>query len=728
MSLEPRLFSRSIAEGASTAAPVDSAKGSKGAAAQETSKADKRHERASPGPAGAGGAAPESPGERAEYFSPGTERFVRAPRSRPTETQATEGDVTLNFGNTNILEVVKVILGDLLQQNYRIGPGVQGQVTLQTSHPIRREALLPTLEMLLRSNGAALVRQGGLYHVVQQEKALQGFVSPQLGDRQERLPRGYQVRIVPLAFISADEMNKILEPFTSGGNIVRVDTPRNLLILAGSGPELARLIETIRVFDVDWMAGMSIAMFRPDFVDAKTLASELRKVLDDEMSAPLSGVIRIVDLERLNALMVITPRKVYLERVAEWIKRLDRVPGGVGQRLYVYHVQNGRAAELADVLSKVFEVDSVRVSPAGGEVAPGLKPVNLRSATPRGAKAGAKGKAPAPKPPSRQPPRETRRSNVGGDGLTLTATPTMRIIADEINNALLVKATAQEYRLVSAALRQLDIVPLQVLVEATIAEITLTGNLQFGLEWFFKNHHGGNRTGTGTLDLGAEGLSAIVPGFSYAITESGGAVQAVLNALAAESRVNILSSPSLMVLNNQTATINVGDEVPVTTQQQQSTTTNSTVVNNIEFRNTGVLLTVTPRVNAGGLVTMEIEQEVSNVAAGTGNSLTPTIQQRKITSSVAVRSGDTVVLGGLIRENTSATRSGVPGLYSLPVVGALFGNDSQEQRRTELVVLITPRSVENRAAARRITEEFRNKMEALKPPPGPGRPPAESSM
>jgi general secretion pathway protein D len=201
-------------------------------------------------------------------------------------------------------------------------------------------------------------------------------------------------------------------------------------------------------------------------------------------------------------------------------------------------------------------------------------------------------------------------------------------------------------------------------------------------------------------------------------------VRAVLNTLAAESRVNILSSPSLMVLNNQTATINVGDEVPVTTQQQQATAGTSTIVNNIEFRDTGVLLTVTPRVNAGGLVTMEIEQEVSNVAAGTGNSLTPTIQQRKITSTVAVKSGDTVVLGGLIRENTSLTQSGLPILHKLPLIGPLFGATNQEQRRTELVVLITPRAVQDRESAQRITDEFKSKMHSLQPLPKPKVPKA----
>ena len=256
---------------------------------------------------------------------------------------------------------------------------------------------------------------------------------------------------------------------------------------------------------------------------------------------------------------------------------------------------------------------------------------------------------------------------------------------------------------------------MQVLIEATIAEVRLEDQLSQGLEWFFKNSVD-RLSGTTTLDLaGTAGLASVVPGFSFAVTDSAAAVRAVLNTLATESRAKIISSPSLMVLNNQTATIQVGDQVPITTQQQQATTTTSNIVNSIEFRDTGVLLTVTPRVNSGGLVTMEIEQEVSNVAASANTSLTPTIQQRKISSTVAVQSGETVVLGGLIRENDNTSGSGIPGARDLPFLGWFFGASSDAVSRTELVVLITPRAVRGAVEARDVTDEFREKMDSLKP-------------
>jgi len=664
----------------------------------------------------------------AAFYQPGTGIFVGQPL--PTSTTAGGGNITLNFENTNLREVVKVILGDLLDANYSIDPGVQGAVTLQTSEPLARKDLIPTLELLLRMNGAALVSQNGLYNVVPRDNAMRGMLSPQLGNSGQALPQGYSVRIVHLAFVAAEEMQKILEPFTSPGNIVRVDTVRNLLILAGSGPELAHLLETVRIFDVDWLEGMSVALFTPDFVDAETLSTELQAVFGEGGQSPLSGVIQFTTLERLNALLVITPRPQYLKKVAEWVERLDRDSGGVGQRLFVYRVQNGRAADLATVLAEVFQRDGSESVVRPPELAPGLESLEIASPprpTAEGQEAvpgAAQGTAAA------TPAAFTPASLVGGDGVIITEGSEIRIIADEINNALVILATSQQYKQVEAALRRLDVSPQQVLIEATIAEITLKGDLKYGMEWFFTNSLSGGKSGEALLDLSATGtgIGAVVPGFSYSIIDKAGAVRAVLNALAEDSRLNVISSPSLMVLNNQTATIDVGDEVPVVTQQQQSVVgTSSPIVNNIEYRNTGVLLTVTPRVNAGGMVVMDVEQEVSQVVEDSTDTttLTPTISKRSITTSVAVQSGQTVVLGGLIREQKVLSRSGIPGLYNLPIIGPLFGTTVDNQIRTELVVLITPRAVRNAADAAQVTDEFRNKMESLRPLTLPGEKPLE---
>ncbi|MDH3414421.1 MAG: type II secretion system secretin GspD, partial [Gammaproteobacteria bacterium] len=592
-----------------------------------------------------------------------------------------------------------------------------GAVTLQTSEPLPRESLVPTLEMLLRMNGAALVKRGDLYHVVPRERALLGLASPQLGNTTAPLPRGYSVRVVPLRYVSASEMQKILEPFVIAGNIVRVDSRRNLLILAGTGQEMDTLLETIAVFDVDWIAGMSVALFTPDFVDAETLASDLDKVFGDEGNGLLTDLVKLAVIERLNALLVISPRREYLAKVADWVERLDQDRGGSGRRLFIYHVQNGKAADLAAVLQQVFEERAAEEAIPPPELAPGLEPVELRTQSPptitQVVEAAVGGLTPA-RQKEPEPRSSGRRTTGAGEGVPLTEGREIRVIADEVNNALLIMATSAEYGQVRDALKQLDIVPLQVLIEATIAEVSLTDGLSQGLEWYFKNEFN-SRFGAAQLDLGDDGLAALVPGFSYAIT-SGADVRAVLNLLASESKLKVISSPSLMVLNNQTATIEVGDQVPIATQQQQSTAAaEANIINSIEYRDTGVLLTVTPRVNAGGLVTMEISQEVSDVTPNAEAPELPTIQQRKINSTVAIQSGETVVLGGLIKENDSFTSSGIPGLHKIPILGFLFGQTTDDRSRTELVVLITPRAVQGADEARQITNEFRDKMESLKP-------------
>jgi general secretion pathway protein D len=710
-------------------------------------------------------------------YLPGTDRFVAPPRtSHPVDVEG--GKFTLNFENTNLREVVKVILGDLLEANYAIDPRVRGNVTLQTGRPIHRDALLPTLEMVLRMNGAALVNNRNFYNIVSNEDALQGLLVPQLGDANTPLPKGYAVRVVPLEHIGAKEMQEILEPLTTPENVVRVDTERNLLVLSGTGQEIATLLETVRVFDVDWLAGKSFGLFTPEFADVKSLAEELESLFGDEKKGPLAGLVRFVPIERINGLLVITAKKDYLKQIALWVKRLDREPGGTGQRLFVYPVQNGKAIDLANVLSQVFVADAAAPAIPPPELAPGLRPTEITSGAPFSApadeqrdvrsptqqpstpagtntqaasrtgteqtntiderEAGNPGASSLSATTQRPPvagavPSERIRTGAPqtsksvGNGLAIADADSIRIIADEVNNALVILATEPQYRQIKAALRKLDVIPLQVLIEATLADVTLTDELTYGVEWFFTNSVGDN---TAVTRLGRTPIA--IPdnfsGFTFSIVDAASAVKALLRALATERKLDILASPSLMVLNNQAANINIGDEVPVVTQQQQSTLGTSNIINSVQRQRTGVLLTVTPRVNKGGLVIMEIVQNVSNVASGDETSATfgPTIQNREITSTVAVQSGETLVLGGLIRETNEFTESGIPILRKLPLIGPLFRTTTRDNNRTELVVLITPRAVQNMRESRMITEELRSKMQGIRPWPLDQRPIAPS--
>jgi general secretion pathway protein D len=661
---------------------------------------------------------PEATGTQREFFyKPGTDTLVREVRRVADAREQPSGSVKLNFQNANLLEVVKIVLGDMLQRNYVIDPAVQGAVSMQTTQALRRDDLIPTLEMMLRMNNAALITDGDVYRIVPLPDALAEARAPQLGDSSLALPTGFNVRVVPLRYVSAEEMAQILTPFVASGNqLLRVDTTRNMLVLASASGNMDRLLETIHTFDVDGMAGMSVALFTPDFVDAKTLAEELEELLANPDYGLMRGVVRFVVVERLNGLIVVTPRAEHLARVRDWVRRLDRTNGDATPRLFIYRVQNGKATELAEMLRDLF--GSAQGQSPEAELAPGLKPKTVGQAVDEVLSTEEAVTLDAEDPIS---PEESAQGTPNG-GVAIRQNEKIQIIADESNNALLILAKGTEYRQILAALRQLDVSVQQVLIEVTIAEVSLTDNLAFGVEWFFKTNFG-STVGEGQLDFGG-GIAGLVPGFSYAL--KGPDVSFVLNTLAEESNLSVISSPSLLVLNNQEATINVGEEVPVATQERQSTVDpESPLINTIEYRDTGVLLKVKPRVNAGGLVIMEVEQEQSTAPSTSIDSLTPRIQQRKISSTVAVNSGDTIILGGLIQENRNLTESGIPGLHKIPMLGALFGTKSDNQKRTELIVLITPRAISSSTAALQVTEDYRRRLKKLIPGRKQPTPPAD---
>jgi general secretion pathway protein D len=634
----------------------------------------------------------------------GTGTFVHKV-SRPS-VDTTPGDVTLNFDGTDIREVVKVILGDLLQVNYVLDPSVSGAASLQTGRPLRREHLIPTLETLLRMNNAALVNRGGTYEVVPLSNAVQGKVVPQLGESSRALPEGYSVQVVPLQYIGADEMSKILQPLAPEGSIIRVDNLRNVLVLAGSSPEVGNLLDTIRVFDVDWMSGLSVGFFTLDYASAGDVVTQLDSLLADEGGNPFKGLFRFIPVDSANSILVVSPQEKYLKQAKDWIERLDlaEASGEGSHRLFVYRVKHGDSENLADILTKLFSGKGGGGSGSGrvGGVAPGLRQASAES------RQGGEGDAGGTRSQGARPAVAS----------TVELSSEVSIVSDSINNSLLIKANPRDYKKILDALKQLDLVPLQVLVEATIIEIELSGNLQYGVQWNFRGSNGPydfNYTLDGSLDdETGSGFGSIFPGFNWTAVLRPDTVRAVLSALAAEGRVNVLSSPSVMVLDNQTATIQVGEQVPVATSQQQGTTVTDRVVNQIEYRDTGVQLSVKPRVTPGGLVQMEIEQEVSTVTETDSSNLnSPTFKTRNITSNVAVRSSQAVVLGGLIQDTTSEGNQGVPGLYSLPVVGPLFGQRTKRSDRTELVVVLTPRVIASDADVKEVTEDFRGKLKGL---------------
>jgi general secretion pathway protein D len=608
---------------------------------------------------------------------------IEAARRNTWRSNGSDGDIVLNFEDSDIREVAKTILGDMLNANYTVDPDVTGTVTLATSRPMSIDNVLPTLEVLLGMNDAVLTKTDGIFAVVPASKAKAGALSPQIGLASNR---GYQLLVVPLQYISATQMQSILEPLLPQSSFVNIDAARNLLLIGGARVELQQAKATVNVFDVDQMQGMSIGLFRMKNADADEIRSELETILGTEAGGPLADMLQFITINRLNALVVMSKQSSYLDEVHGWIDRLDRSDESAGQNMYVYPVQNGRAENLAALLSELF-------SGRGGS----------GSATSR---LGSGARSPSP--------MAAAGSSANAQGVTPAATGVgeVRIIADEENNALVIMATRADYAKIIAAVRRLDVMPMQVLVEATIIEVTLTDELSYGLQWFFTNSLADGKTGIGELFP-----LTVDPSFSYTVMGGAGNVRGVLNLLAADAKLNVISSPSLMVLDNRTATIKVGDQVPIRTSETTSLASSGTdplVTSTIQYRDTGVVLEVTPRVNPGGMVMLEISQDVNDVDKTTTSTIdSPTIIQRSISTSVAVQSGESVVLGGLIRENESVSDSGIPGLRKIPWLGRLFSSMTTSTVRTELLVLITPTAISNMAEAREATQEMKKKLAAI---------------
>ena len=620
---------------------------------------------------------------------------------------AESGDgVLLNFDGTPLTEVAKTILGDLLSKTFIIEPGLGGQVTLISSSPIKRDSLMSVLESILQVNNAAVVRgNGGIYRVG--PKPLLKGLAP-VSSAASQTP-GFSMRVIRLKFISASQMADILGPMIREDAIVRVDDRRNLLILGATRAEYEAVAPMIDAFDVHALKGMSVGVYPVENLTASSMAQNLDALFGKSGESPFSGVFRVIPLDGVNRVLVVSSNSSYLKEIETWIARLD-FDDGTETRLFIYPVQNGSAEHLADMLTRLFsDGGSVGVRQRG-DVAPG------RSVSTAVSEAATKGESPGTSTLGGTSGVSTRS---GGASATRAVELTtsrdsgpVKVVADTENNTLLIMADGASYRKIEAALKRLDAQPMQVLVEASIVEVGLSDELEYGLQWYFDNQIGGNKSETQLITAGAA-LAAKVPGFSWTLTDPSGTVKAVFNALAEDSRLRVLSSPSILVLDNHTAEIRVGDQQPVATSETVNTSATNVVTQNIEYKDTGVLLTVTPRVNAGGMIIMEVAQEVTDVGeidAATGQR---SFLQRNITSTVAVQSGETIVMGGLIRDRSARSNSGIPILKDLPGIGWAFSTNSSEGTRRELLVTLTPRAIRDTNEARLAGDELRVRMQRL---------------
>jgi general secretion pathway protein D len=692
----------------------------------------------------------------------------------PTQRNASGEGYELNFENTPVTTVAKVVLGDIMGLGYTIDPRVQGTVSLASGRPVPKGDILFVLENALRVSNVVLVRDARGYRLIPAAEAIGTGTVDSAGNPEA----GYGVSVIPLQYVSAPTVIKLLDSFATKPGMVRADPGRNLILVQGNGSERRSAVDTVMTFDQDWMKGQSVGIYPVRNSTPEPVIAEIEKIMDAGEGGLSQNLVKLQPIARQNAIMVVTRKPELLRTAATWITRLDTSDTSA-TGVKVYRVRFGDAKQLAGLLNDMF------IGKSGGtfdspsnQLAPGSGTATLSSG---GSGAGgsfgsqgglsstfsgrqqlaAAGSAGSAMASSGGGGFGTSGAGAGGfgsgtsSGASLGAPgagglggaagglggaagglggagagttfgggnqailPGVRITADVANNTLLIYANQENYRIIERTLRQLDRPQLQVAIDATIAEVVLNNNLNYGVQVFLKSEDVGLARNKGSINLTNLATSAVparaLPGFNFL----GGTEQlprVILSALQEVTDVKVLSSPSIVVIDNQVATLQVGDQIPIATRSAVSVdAANAPVVNNIDYKNTGIILRVLPRINSNGTVLLDIEQEISNVAGNTGGSssttnLTPTVSQRRVKSSISVASGQTVLLGGLIMERLERDKSGLPLLDKLGPLGEILGNQSGTVQRTELIIFIRPQIIRDSVDAHRVAEELRSRL------------------
>lgn len=675
--------------------------------------------------------------ERVPVIIPGNDKVLSGSKLYVPDQAAGS---SFSFEDAPIADVVRTIIGDVLKSNFVLHPPIQGSVTLNTRQAVSSDDALYMLDTVLFANGLVMAKDNrGTYHIGRPD-IVKNVGVPVRQTVGKILAPGYGTIIIQPKYIGSAEMAAILKPMVPADAIVRVDSVRNLLILAGNRAQAEGWLDIVSTFDVDTLKGMSVGLFPLKHVSVADVELALKLFSGSPASASLPpttpsapgsqapvqgisalagagkeivssfGAMRVLPLEQINSILVVTPIASYLETAKSWIDKLDKPNmGSTEPQLHVYPVQNGSAKYLSSVLIGLFGDGKANAGSGATGVAPGLqavsgvtRPIN-NSGSVSSVAAGAGSTTAANTSVNKQQP-------IAG-----TLFSNIRVMSDDNNNMILVWSSYADFIKIESTLKRLDLPPTQVLIEASIVEVTLTDDLQYGLQWKFNDKlNSPSGTGTGVLsNVGGGVLGSAAAGFSYTFKNSIGDVRAVLNALAEKSLVKVISSPSLMVLDNHLATISVGNQQPI---KSGETVGNDGLLrsSNIQYKDTGVNLAVTPSVNSSNLVSMQIDQNVTDVGAVDSATGQRAFLQRQISSKVAVRSGETLVLGGLIRDNSTTGKSGVPLLQDLPLIGNLFATNSSNGSRTELLVVITPRVVRSDIDLRSVGNELREKMQGIK--------------
>jgi general secretion pathway protein D len=671
---------------------------------------------AQPEAAPAAGQAPAEASAEAPQVSPEATEPAAVETPQPpvqAPAQAAQGGtvpIALHLENADLLQVISIIAAEL-RMNYVVDPEVRGTVNINTLGDLQRVDLFPLLEMVLRINGATAVQTGSFYRIVPLENVQRLPMEPQLSTTGAELPLDDRMvmNIIPLKYVSAVDMTRILTPFLSEGGHLFSHEAGNVLIVTDSSQSMRRLMDLVAQFDTEIFSNQRARLYPVRSSQAASVAAELEDVFSAYGMSSGSSAIRFVPIERVNSILVVTANASVYPEVERWLERLDQPTSEGGVRTFVYKVENGKAEDLANVLSQLLlgrslASESSAAPPAGAYLIPlqGTGMTAGQAAQPATLPQGLPAGAAMPTPASYGSQEESH----------------IRIVPDAVNNQILIQSTAQEFEDIKRTLADLDIVPRQVMIEAKVFEVDLTGALSAGVTAFLQNRTNAERRPLGSFSGPADGPAALNVSVGTLVGKTR-ELLFFLNAAQTKGQAHVISAPSILASDNVAAHINVGTEVPILTSQalvggaQQDGDTLFT--NTIQNRDTGVLLTITPRVNTSGLVNLQIQQEVSVPLAPTATGIqSPSIQKRSISTQVVVQDGETIALGGIIQESRTLSKNRIPLLGDIPYVGAIFGNTSLSSERTELIVLLTPTVIRDTSEAQRATTEFKDKLKELK--------------
>lgn len=623
--------------------------------------------------------------------APGSRRFVLrdGPQARASRTIGASGGNTVEFhlADTPVRDAAEIVLGDALGRSFVVDAGIDERISLKTVAPVPRSDVLGLFSVALASRNLGLKDEAGVLRIGRLANGSGGLAAPGPVDTYH------------LNHVTASTLEKILDAAVPSNRVTVVPGADNILLVQGTTEERRLTREAIEAFDVDAMSAMASLFVSLERADAEIVATELEDIFGFETQGPNAGSIRFLPVERLNAIVVLARSEALLDKAYDWIERLDRSQAPDRTRLYVYNLQNRKALDLIEPLQNLLG-EGVLQQAEDLETG-GLRPALTGEERP-----------------------ETGSYDRARRFLDQDKDDDLRVVVDAGNNALLISTTPDRYGIVRDLIRQLDVVPLQVLIEVTIIEVSLGDDLRYGVQYALRTG-GFGEFDDGSAVFSASGtslpLAPSLPGFAFFLTDNGGP-EVILEALASKTDVKVVSSPKLVVLDNQQARLQVGDSVPVIVQQTTNTNgvtqtpagTTAIVANSVVYRDTGVLLEVTPQVSKGGLVNLEIAQEVSDVSLTTTSTIdSPTISQRRMLTTVTVKDGQTVMLGGLIQERNEKSRSGIPLLKDIPLLGALFSSTNTSSARTELIALMTPAVIASPEDTATVTERVKRKFHAL---------------